>query len=205
MPHRIRKTLSSALILAALAATPCIAADWGKVETPFDAAQAVRMLEPGNATLKGRGFMRLKGLIGGKTYADNRAVYLFPMTGYMQEWYRRFKNDPGIGLDTNIGYGSAEALRIHRQTRTDGGGQFAFDKLKPGKYLLYLGIGYVVSASWQDQVGTETVYNGYGQELSSTPIYGGDVHTGSAPVTHHILKIVDVKQDGQVLDLGDIR
>jgi hypothetical protein len=210
-----RLLAASSLLLIAGLASPTATAEvaLGEIPLKFDRTEAAAMLEPGSSIIKGRGFMRTK-LIGGKKYAEQEAVFLYPMTLYMQEWYRRFHDSPGIGFDAMLGYADERALRFAGKTVTDTKGNFEFRNVKPGKYIVYLGINYIVSASWRDQIGTETVthavVNGGGQVIgttgqSSTPIYGDTVHVGAARVPNHIIRLVEVKKDGVTIDLGEIR
>lgn len=196
--------VAAALVLAALPLLPAhgkrspYADKWGEIKTPFDEAAAEAALEPGNSRLSGRTFAKLGFL--SKKYGAERLVFLLPLVPYYEEWYARFRRNPAVGLD----YLDKRAAQYHARALTDEEGRFLFENLKPGRYLLYSTVGYTIKSEWREVVGVARGYNVFGHLISTVPIYG-ERHVDTIPLTHHILRIVEIKTDGEHVDLGDVR
>lgn len=143
--------------------------------TFFDKDGAAQALQPGNSAIRGIAYTRADGSIplipGRKKFAaKGTTVTLFPLTPYFAEYFElRKKHKPG---KKKVAVLSNEAFEYRLTTRVlDDNGNFYFENLKPGKYLIEATVSYVETGSYSVETGREVGYNIYGQEVSSTPIY----------------------------------
>ena len=206
-----RMLLAMLIGLASLAPIPNTAAQhWvdayrdvvgkrGKIQTPFDPSAADALLAPGNAVIRGRRYVKPRGLLSRKLYAAETGVYLLPMTDYVAEWLARYHGDYGYGLEKI----SPEAMRYTAAALTDVNGNFEFRNLLPGTYVLLSNQDYIRNGSYRDQIGDVTGYNVYGQAVSSAPIYGPTQYY-SLPLTNSLVRVIEIQRDGITVDLGDI-
>jgi hypothetical protein len=187
----------------------------------FDPADAITGLEAGEATLIGRPSASRKALpSSGKSkieqvYSKNEVVYLLPFSPFIQSLVTANANNKGVLIAL-----LAPAQEYSARVLTDDNGYFVFRGLKPGRYLLLTAVPYKAAVTIREDTGktrTETQYN-------STPIFGAEGFEGfqlesSTSITspiyryrdavtdleHRIIKIVDVKADQTVTNLGEIQ
>lgn len=184
--------------------------------TYFDKAAAEKALQPGKSAIRGtaytRGFKDTsiigpgRGLLGKqlsklgpKQFATKgTTVTLFPLTPYFQEYLElRSKYKPG-GKKVAVISNDAYYYRITTQV-VDDKGNFQFTNLKPGKYMVETTVSYTKKGTASEQVGTETGYNVYGQQVSSTPIYSSySVFWSQAD---YVSEIIDITEDESIIDV----
>ena len=143
--------------------------------TFFDKDVAAQALQPGTSAIRGVAYTRADGAIplipGRKKFAQKgTTVTLFPLTPYFAEYFEmRKKYKPG---KKKVAVLSNEAYEYRLTTKVlDDNGNFYFENLKPGKYVIEATVSYVETGSYSVQTGREVGYNVYGQEVSSTPLY----------------------------------
>ena len=174
----------------------------------FDKKQAEAQLGAGKSTIEGVAFTREKRSIpltmgavkvktGKKHMArPNTVVMLFPVTEYFTEFYNLRKK---LESKTKQVLMSNEAFAVRREAYTDNYGRFRFENLKVGKYYLETIVDFTAVGSYKQQTGTSTAYNVYGTPLYSTPIYETFFYDYEA--AHRESKFVEVKKDGQVIEI----
>jgi hypothetical protein len=174
----------------------------------FDKKQAESQLGAGKSTIEGVAFTREKRSIpltmgavkvktGKKHMArPNTVVMLFPVTEYFTEFYNLRKK---LESKTKQVLMSNEAFAVRREAYTDDYGRFRFENLKVGKYYLETIVDFTAVGSYKQQTGTSTAYNAYGTPLYSTPIYETFFYDYEA--AHRESKFVEVKKDGQVIEI----
>ena len=174
----------------------------------FDKKQAEAQLGTGKSTIEGVAFTREKRTIpftmgavkvktGKKHMArPNTVVMLFPVTEYFTEFYNLRKK---LESKTKQVLMSNEAFAVRREAYTDDYGRFRFENLKVGKYYLEKIVDFTAVGSYKQQTGTSTAYNVYGTPLYSTPIYETFFYDYEA--AHRESKFVEVKKDGQVIEI----
>lgn len=174
----------------------------------FDKKQAESQLGAGKSTIEGVAFTREKRSIpltmgavkvktGKKHMArPNTVVMLFPVTEYFTEFYNLRKK---LESKTKQVLMSNEAFAVRREAYTDDYGRFRFENLKVGKYYLETIVDFTAVGSYKQQTGTSTAYNVYGTPLYSTPIYETFFYDYEA--AHRESKFVEVKKDGQVIEI----
>ena len=174
----------------------------------FDKKQAESQLGAGKSTIEGVAFTREKRTIpftmgavkvktGKKHMArPNTVVMLFPVTEYFTEFYNLRKK---LESKTKQVLMSNEAFAARREAYTDDYGRFRFENLKVGKYYLETIVDFTAVGSYKQQTGTSTAYNAYGTPLYSTPIYETFFYDYEA--AHRESKFVEVKKDGQVIEI----
>ena len=174
----------------------------------FDKKQAESQLGAGKSTIEGVAFTREKRTIpftigavkvktGKKHMArPNTVVMLFPVTEYFTEFYNLRKK---LESKTKQVLMSNEAFAVRREAYTDDYGRFRFENLKVGKYYLETIVDFTAVGSYKQQTGTSTAYNVYGTPLYSTPIYETFFYDYEA--AHRESKFVEVKKDGQVIEI----
>ena len=174
----------------------------------FDKKQAEAQLGTGKSTIEGVAFTREKRTIpftmgavkvktGKKHMArPNTVVMLFPVTEYFTEFYNLRKK---LESKTKQVLMSNEAFAVRREAYTDDYGRFRFENLKVGKYYLETIVDFTAVGSYKQQTGTSTAYNVYGTPLYSTPIYETFFYDYEA--AHRESKFVEVKKDGQVIEI----
>jgi hypothetical protein len=94
---------------------------------PLDREEIKSGLEPGSATIKGQAFAKTRG--GDVKYGAGNTISLLPMTPYVEECY----NLSAFGRRTTCGNNISD---LARTTIADGSGNFAFESVKPGRYLV---------------------------------------------------------------------
>jgi hypothetical protein len=174
----------------------------------FDKKQAEAQLGAGKSTIEGVAFTREKitipftmGAVKVKTgkkhmARPNTVVMLFPVTEYFTEFYNLRKK---LESKTKQVLMSNEAFAVRREAYTDDYGRFKFENLKVGKYYIETIVDFTAVGSYKQQTGTSTAYNVYGTPLYSTPIYETFFYDYEA--AHRESKFVEVKKDGQVIEI----
>lgn len=163
----------------------------------YDKEDAISRLKNGKSTIKGVAYGKDAktifggGVLGKKQYAENVNVVLYPFTPYIEEWYR-----------INVAHKSANVLiedgvlDQKRKTTTDEFGNFVFDKLKPGKYLLLTQMDILHTRTASQKTGAWV--NGYGMEVSA--IYSSFKYSYFTEELAH--KIVEIKSNGEFLEVN---
>lgn len=127
--------------------------DVNPIKATFNYAEAMKMLSSGTAIIKGQASTRIaeKRMVGNKTqYAPKGSlVALIPHTTYFKEWadYNLFIGNISrpVYWDGKLIAGCSyplpdEVKKAIRYTEvTDNKGNFTFENLKPGEYLVFIG------------------------------------------------------------------
>jgi tetratricopeptide (TPR) repeat protein len=120
----------------------------------FDSAQSQLALEPGNSTIVGKAASK-KG--GYRFDAAGVQVLLYPMTPYLESWYKLRENKEN--KETSVFMCGAASAAV-RTTTTDAEGNFAFTNVKPGKYLVQARWSFTQRRVDNVFVGTDTYRDG---------------------------------------------
>lgn len=162
----------------------------------FDKNDANNRLKDGKSMIKGVAYGRdvanvMSGGSGKKQFAENVNVAIYPLTKYIEEWYRlNMKNKSASVLIVD---GVLDSKRV---TTTDEFGNFVFNKMKPGKYLLLALMDLEHTRTATEKVGAWV--NGYGYEVAS--IYNS---YGYSYFSEHLAhKIVEIKENGELLEVN---
>lgn len=127
--------------------------DVNPIKASFNAKETMEMLTGGTASIKGQASTKIGGkkLLGNKTeYAPKGSiVILIPNTPYFKEWVdfnlSIAKISRPVYLDGELVGGCSyplpsEVKKHHLTTEVfDNKGNFVFENLKPGEYLVYIG------------------------------------------------------------------
>ena len=153
-----------------------------------------------------------------RVYAPNEVVYLIPWTDKVAAAVA--KGNGSVPLTRlYLMTESGEAARRNARTITRDNGSFRFRGLKAGKYVLVTEVPYKAAVTIKSDTGrtrTETSTQGFpvfqgGQQIgyvptSSTsvtsPIYRYD--KAVSDLTHYIVKVVEVRSDVPVTQLGEV-
>jgi hypothetical protein len=153
-----------------------------------------------------------------RVHAADEVVYLIPWTEKVAAAIAKGNGNIALTRVYLITEGG-EATRLNARTFTRENGIFRFRGLKPGRYVLLTEVPYKAAVTIRSDTGrtrTETSTQGFpvfqgGQQIgfvptSSTsvtsPIYRYD--KAVSDLRHYILKVVDVRSDVSVTDLGDV-
>jgi hypothetical protein len=137
-------------------------------ERQFDSIAAKNALAEGTATVKGVAFTKpknnlgFKAPLGDRIYANHITVELFPYTPYFEEWYGLKEKKENVKKN-KIVYMDSIAYRYRLYCETNSTGEFAFPKMKPGKYIIMGTLPWTSTGSYNKYTGS-----GYGS-------YGGQV------------------------------
>lgn len=145
--------------------------------------------------------------IGSKKPAVKGAVVtLFPLTPYFEE-YLKMRDKSGNSYDVGklnpfgkrtVPMISEEAYDYKLTTRvTDDKGNFAFNNLKPGRYLMEAIVEYIKTGIESERVGTDIATNASGQVLYEIPVYRS--YTVSWTESVYVYEAVSVDKDGAVV------
>jgi hypothetical protein len=109
----------------------------------FDRAELEQAMALGSGALRGvmgvsnrEGFGGLLGrIVHGRqvALAAHEWVLLLPMTAHLQDWHARNSREGVIEREVRL---HPEAWRFAGRSRTDADGNFSFDGLRPGRYLV---------------------------------------------------------------------
>ncbi|NJS13856.1 MAG: hypothetical protein HC788_03575 [Sphingopyxis sp.] len=153
-----------------------------------------------------------------RVYAGNELVYLLPWSDKVAAAFA--KGNGSIALTRQfLLTESGAAQRYNARTFTRNDGSFLFRGLKPGRYMLLTEVPYQAAVTIKEDTGrtrTETTTQGFpvfqgGQQIgfvptSSTsvtsPIYRYD--KAISDLKHYIVKVVEVRSDTPVTNLGEI-
>lgn len=133
-----------------------------KVITPFDEERARKAMEPGNSSIRGVLFHRVRAKTGypgekitavkaAAVYAPNVTIYLYPLTDHLKE-QRRLENDNkkkrmrSNTVQLTSYMADQRMFKYMRHTNTDEQGRYFFNELKSGRYYL-LADSYVVNST----------------------------------------------------------
>lgn len=153
-----------------------------------------------------------------RVYAPNEVVYLIPWTDKVAAAVAK-GNGSTLLTRTYLMTEGGEAARLNARTFTRENGTFRIRGLKPGKYVLVTEVPYKAAVTIKNDTGktrTETSTQGFpvfqgGQQIgfvptSSTsvtsPIYRYD--EAVSDLKHYIVKVVEVRGDVPVTDLGEV-
>lgn len=193
----------------------------------YDAKVGETAGEVGGA-VKGGMWGRIAGKAGGKAAdkeiggkmgnkkpaAKGSIVTLFPLTPYFEE-YLKMRNESGNSYDIGklnpfgkrkVPMISEEAYAYKLTTRvTDDKGNFSFNNLKPGRYLMEAVVEYIKTGTAKEQIGTDiatqTVTNGGGQVIGQNtyevPVYR--YYAVSWTESVYVYEAVSVAQDGSMV------
>jgi hypothetical protein len=161
---------------------------------PFDSLRAKSALAIGKAAIQGVAFTKPKTMYGYKAplakriYGANIRVILYPVTPYLEEWYRlRNKKE---GKRTQV-YLSNDAAKYGLYTTTDSYGRFTFDRMKPGTYFLQ------AILNWQ-HTASRDVYQGSGYDnYGRTDFYSRQYY--NVGHSDRLEEFVTVERDGSVV------
>lgn len=144
MPARHLAILAAAAVLAgcAMPTAPDTAkpgAPVFSIATPFDAAQARRLVAPGPNTVTGQAFIRQRG--GAPVTCAGQPVYLVPATEYARIRVKALYGsaDRGALLDSRsyrFEPDPPEYSRLVRQAQCDAEGAFRFDRVASGEFFI---------------------------------------------------------------------
>ena len=201
------------LLLGATLCPPTATAQAGP--TP-DLAEVRAALDVGTATLTGRPrASRTKLSEAGRrrwgrpgvehVYSSGQAVYLIPYTPGVEAQVMRHAGNlmallPALG----------EAANVCATVVTDANGVFRFRALQPGRYLLVTKVPYQAAVVRREDTGltrTDTTLEFSGNRLSgatsiTSPVY--NYQDGVADFDHQVVKVVEVRGDRAVTELGDL-
>lgn len=162
-------------------------------KSPFDEADAKQRMEKGNSTVYGKVIVN-EGL-GRKVYfaPAGTLVFLYPLTPYIQEYIElkeKYLKDPKyvVYLDETPGKYRLQAEVKNRD------GEFEFNNLKPGSYLLTSTVTYTGFDYNKVPVG-QTVYT----KGNTVVGYGGTQYTTEKKYysnTEYETAIITIKKDG---------
>lgn len=123
----------------------------------FDSIAAKKALAYGTTSIEGVAYTKprtqwgTKAPLASRIYAANTTVVLFPVTPYLEEWYRlRTEKE---SKRTHV-YMSNDAFKYRIVETTDAYGRFKFEKMKPGRYFIQCIMGYTETKSRQVYQGT---------------------------------------------------
>ncbi len=200
--------LFSTLTIAALLALPVTMPGQAVANEPGRA-----QMDVGSHMLKGRpGKTRRaigkNGKVGRGTErvtTQKEVVYLYPYTAAAEAAIRKFGNNP-VMIAGHLG----DVAPYKARAFTDANGYFTFRALKPGRYLLITAVPYEVATTTREDTGktrTTTTFGYNGWDLASAnsvtePIYR--YTPGISEFEHRIVKLVDVRADRPVTDMGEV-
>lgn len=157
----------------------------------FDAKAAGSALNYGTATLIGKACVNKGGLgsyvLGGRKFsAGNVAVFLYPVTPYLEKWHqlREKKETKKTGVFLN-----GEVSRYKLSAVTNSKGEFVFSRLKPGKYFVQLIFNFTERQ-------TRRIYTGSNDDGEVITDYyeDRDFYTDHSD---RLEKFIEIKSDGE--------
>ncbi len=141
-----------------------------------------------------------------RVYTRNQPVMLIPYTRLVEAITLKHKGDPYL---ISISLGKLE--NYTGRALTDANGVFHFRGLKPGRYLVSTTVRYEAAVTVREDTGrtrTDTTiqtdgYNVTGASSVTSQIY--DYHDTTTELEHRMLKLVEVKADSPITDLGEMQ
>jgi hypothetical protein len=148
----------------------------GRIASLYDKDETARAMELGNGSLRGTMGVSdklgardlLHRLLKGKSVAlaDREWVFLLPMTPHVEAWFKA-NNEGGQRVDGRVVGGlNPEVWKYMGSARTDSRGNFQFDGLKPGRYLILAHFPVEYTAQRTYATGDSVI------EFSYSPMYG---------------------------------
>jgi hypothetical protein len=208
-----RLTLLSALLAVVALGLPASAMARPSAD---DIAEARAMMEVGDHVLTGRpgktryalpaaGQKKARRNATERVYTKNEVVYLFPYTRALERVALESRGN-AVLIANALGAAGDVAGRVF----TDDNGYFTFRGLKPGRYMIMTAVPYAVATVTREDTGkTQTTttfgYNGWfiGTANSVTePIYR--YRDTISNLEHRIVKVIDVRSNQKVTNLGEV-
>lgn len=201
---RLFSTLTIAALLALPVTMPAQAVANEFAQTQMDVGNHMLTGRPG----KSRRIITKKGKVkraSERVTTQNEVVYLYPYTAAADAAIRKFGNNP-VMIAGHLG----DVAPYKARTFTNTNGYFKFRALKPGRYLLITAVPYEVATTTKEDTGktrTRTSFGYNGWDLVSAnsvtePIYR--YTAGISEFEHRIVKLVEVRADRPVTDLGEV-
>jgi hypothetical protein len=232
MRRRAAKRAAAALFAMAAVSQTWSGSPSAQPRVSGDAEQAAELVAYGPHTLTGRagatrytlpeadtkGRKRRPKMRTERVYAPNEVIYLLPWTDLVAAAVAKGNGSVPLTRSYLMAEGG-EATRLNARTLTREDGTFRIRGLKPGRYVILTEVSYKAAVIVRSDTGrtrTETSTQGFpvfqgGQQIgfvptSSTsvtsPIYRYD--RAVSDLKHYILKVVDVRADVPVTELGEI-
>ncbi|MCO4055127.1 MAG: carboxypeptidase regulatory-like domain-containing protein [Bosea sp.] len=118
------------------------------IDSQFDIRQAQTALEPGTNRIEGNAFLRQRG--GSVVTAAGEVVRLIPATRYAEERFQKIyggnKFAPLLFANRTENT-NADYIRLTRETKADAQGNFQFENVKPGRYIVMTRVVWAVPGS----------------------------------------------------------
>ena len=153
-------------------------------QSKFDAALAKKMLTKGTASISGRACTSRQGY---QWNANGMYITLYPATPYIEEWFELQKKK----RKKTAVYMINPAYQYSITITADRNGEFRFDDLSPGRYLLIGDFALEVT-------NTKDVYDGYQREgPAMVHYYHKEKYVNNYNDRLH--RFVEVKAPGEVL------
>jgi hypothetical protein len=166
----------------------------------FDENAAKLATAEGKSSIKGVLFTKektkvslltIKSPLTPKIYGENRAVILYPVTAYFEDWYKMRSEKEN--KNTRV-YMTDKALFYTIVTRTDSYGRFSFDKMKPGKYFLQSFMTINIAHNATVYTGSDTYSNGDRVNYYENEKY-------YTQQDERIEKFVEINTDGEIVEV----
>jgi hypothetical protein len=120
-----------AFALTGCVATPPTAREPDRLRTPFVAADYAAFARDGTGSLRAQAFLRQRG--GGVVTCAGSTAFLLPHAEYFLEWTWYMRERRRVEHDEQT---MAALGRVIRRTQCDAQGNFGFDKLPGGRYIV---------------------------------------------------------------------
>ncbi|MGJ3263912.1 MAG: carboxypeptidase regulatory-like domain-containing protein [Salinarimonas sp.] len=120
------------ILLAGGLLTACVTAE---LRTQFDAGAAAYIFEEGDATVRGQAFLRRRN--GEVVRAAGEVVNLIPAKEYaIERFHVLYRGEKFAQFAPRIEDTPQAYLDAVRQTTSDADGNFAFENIAPGRYII---------------------------------------------------------------------
>jgi hypothetical protein len=169
----------------------------------FDKKHTMQLVTGGKSVIKGQAFARdnesgIKGIavlnINKKQFAPRgTTVVLIPYTDYYKEWIEVSKKYGKQGKVVQLPKEAKECIRVVQITNDEG--NFEFNNLMPGQYLLYSQFGYQHTQHASEVVGRKDYYVNNSYQGSSDIL---SYFTYGVNASAYVDKVVTIKNDGDV-------
>ena len=139
-------------LLAGLALTGCATAPPNReigIQTPYDAAQAVLLLQPGTNSIKGSALLRQQG--GGVVTCAGRRVFLIPTTGYARERVGKLYGGNATKMylpaqrSANFTPNPPDYQKNVKEATCDAQGFFTFERVGDGSFYVNTSVNWTVN------------------------------------------------------------